>query len=59
MRNLILVGFAAGVAWAESECEGSAWWNPFAAFKAVRSASQNPILVTVAAVDLFIVANLE
>ena len=37
-------GLVAGIWLGSSSCGESAWWNPFAALRAVRSAAQNPLL---------------
>ena len=39
-----IMGLVAGVWLGSSSCEETAWWNPLAALRAVRSAGQNPIL---------------
>ena len=39
------VGFLLGVCIAQSSCETSAYWNPFAAWRAIKMAESNPFLL--------------
>jgi hypothetical protein len=42
------VGFVLGVGFSQSECETTVWWNPWAAWKALRGMEQNPFVLLLA-----------